>query len=338
MRVTIKDIAKQSGLSITTVSMVLNGKENRIAPETKKRVLQVAKEMNYRPNQLAVSMITKRTRTLGLIVPDISNLFFAELAKGAEQEGDRMGYNIILCNTNDKAEKDMEYMNVLADRSIDAVIYAMSSQLRMREMVSIIDAMQTPVVLVDRFRVGEHFSSVAIDHRLGGYTATQHLISNGHRHIGCITGPLNIHTAKLRFEGYKAALEDNGIPYREDYVREGDYHIESGELAATELLQKEITAIFSCNDMMAYGIYKVAAKSNKKIPEDISVVGFDNISFSEIMEAPLTTVSQPTYEIGKAAVRKAVDLIENGAVNESIVFDPSLVVRKSVKKIAEGAK
>ena len=336
-RPTIKDIAEKAGVSITTVSLVLNGKELRISAETKKKIIKIANELNYRPNKLAVGLITKKTNTIGLIVPDISNNYFGELAKGAEHEAGKSKYNIILSNTNDNPEKDLEYMNLLLDQSVDGIIMASSANSvdeNAKKCFQLMEQCQKPFVLVDRIKIGEKYTSVSVDHELGGYIATKYLIDNGHTKIGCITGPLGILNSRLRFLGYKKALEDYKISFKAKYVEEGNYHIEEGERLAKRLFDCNVTAIFAFNDLMAYGVYKAASEHGLRIPEDISVIGFDDLLYSSIMEVPLTTIRQPAYDIGETAVQKVIELSNNeNTSNESIIYKPELIIRNSVMRL-----
>jgi LacI family transcriptional regulator len=337
VRATIKDIAEKAGVSITTVSLVLNGKELRIAAGTKKKIIQIANDLNYRPNKLAVGLITKKTNTIGLIVPDISNSFFGELAKGAEHEAANCNYNIILSNTNDKPDKDLEYMNILLDRGIDGIIMVPSTNSvdeNAKKCFHLMEQCQKPFVLVDRIKLGDKYTGVSIDHEVGGYMATKFLIENGHTKIGCITGPLGMLNSRLRFLGYKKALEDSKIKFHVKCVEEGNYHVDDGEKLAINLFKNDVTAIFAFNDLMAYGVYKAAAKYGYRIPENISVVGFDDLFYSGIMDVPLTTIHQPSYEMGETAVKKIVELLtDTKTSNESIILKPELIIRNSVKKL-----
>ena len=335
-RTTIRDIALRAGVSVTTVSLVLNGKEHRIAQETRKKIISIANEMDYRPNQLAVGLITKRTNTIGLIVPDISNSFFGELAKGAENKASENNFNIILCNTNDNAAKDYEYLNVLLDKGVDGIILVPSGRGRdetIPKCFFLLEKCQKPFVLADRIKVGDKYSGVTLDQEAGGFMATQHLIENGHKKIGCITGPLGMLNAYLRYQGYKKALEKSGIPYNSRWVKEGNYHIEDGVLLSKELFREGVTAIFACNDLMAYGVYQSALREGLNVPDEISIVGFDDIPFSQFTEVPLTTIHQPAYEMGEAAIGKVLRLItdENEDV-EKMIYKPELIIRNSVCK------
>lgn len=333
MRTTLKDIAKKTGLSVATVSLALNKKEHRLSEKTIAVVRDAARELNYRPNQIAVGLITQRTKTIGLIVPDICNQFFAEIAKGAEAQCQEYGYNVILCNTNDHPDKDLDYMDVLLDRGVDGIIFAMSANMgagRVQRCRRLIEQSQTPVVLVDRAIDEFPVDSVLIDHELGGYLATRHLLELGHRSVGCITGPMSVQTAKQRFFGYIRALQEYQIPFYPDRIVEGDYHTLSGYGQAGKLIEKRVTALFACNDLMAYGAYKRISEMGLRIPEDMSIVGFDDTSLSDIIMIPLTTIRQPIYEMGGTAVTRLLKKIgEPELKQESIVFKPELVIRHS---------
>lgn len=335
-RVTIKDIAAQAGVSVTTVSMVLNGKEHRIARETKKKIIAIANKMEYRPNQLAVGLITKRTNTIGLIVPDISNIFFGELAKGAESRAAANNYNIILCNTNDTASKDYEYLNVLLDRGVDGIILVPSDRGKDEttpKCFDLLEKCQKPFVLADRIKAGDKFSSVTLNQEEGGFVATNYLIEKGHKKIGCITGPIGMLNAYLRYVGYKKALTQAGIPFRTKLVKEGNYHIEDGQNLSKELFDEGVSAIFACNDLMAYGVYQSAIKEGIKVPDELSIVGFDDVIFSQFSEVPLTTIHQPAYQMGEDAVQKVLNLItRKEEKNEKIIYKPELVIRNSVRQ------
>lgn len=336
MRVTIKDIAKKAGVSVSSVSLVLNNKNHRIPPDTCKRIWDVANELQYMPNQMAASLVTQKTKTVGLIIPDVTNMFFAEIAKGAEAECQRLGYNLILCNTNDNPSSDVEYVNMLVSRWVDGIIFAMAVNAednKAKDCFEILSQYEKPVILLDR--VVPHHDSVYVitDNEVGGYLATKHLLELGHRKIGCITGPLGAQSSKQRYYGYLKALIEYNVAFNTGYIKEGDYHTKSGFALAKELFEEDITAIFSCNDLMAYGIYQQASLCGRKIPEDLSVVGYDDLQFSELMEVPLTTVHQPAYKMGQDALNLIIQAIYSPKKNySSITFQPELIVRKSTAK------
>lgn len=336
MRTTIKDIARHTGFSVTTVSLVLNQKAYKIPQSTKDIILNAVEELNYRPNQLAVSLVKKRTKTIGLIISDVSNIFFSNLAKGVEDECRRNGWNLILCNTNDLHERDLEYIRVLADKGVDGILFCMSldsDKKKALESIQLLQKLKMPFVMVDRFMEEAQCCTIIVNHRVGGYIATKHLIELGHQAIACVTGPLLLEDSKARLQGYREALEEVGIPYKEELIFEGHYDRESGVKAADVLIKKEITAIFAFNDMSAYGVYNRLKKKGISVPEDISLVGYDNIFFSEILDVPLTTINQPTYELGVEAVQQLLSEIQTGIVSSKcITFQPKLVVRESTRK------
>lgn len=341
MRVTIKDIAKRTGLSVSTVSLVLNHKSERISEKTVQTVLQTAEEMHYHPNRLAVGLITKKTQTLGLIIPDIVNTFFAEIAKGAEAECQKRGYSLILCNTNDNPQKDVDYVNVLIDKGVDGILFTMavSSQVHKdTQCFQIMNQAEKPVVLVDRAVQEEDLGcvapSVTVDNELGGYAATRHLLELGHQKIGFISGPMGEQSSQKRLFGYIRALQEFSVTFDPTLMKVGDYHTPTGYRLSKELIEQGVTAIFACNDMMAYGIYQQASERGLSIPGDLSVVGFDDLQFSQFMEVPLTSMKQPACEIGKCAVEKIIERIEHpGEQQESVRFKPELMVRKSTAQV-----
>lgn len=335
--VTLREIAKRAGLSAATVSLVLNNRKARLPEATRQRVLALAAEMKYRPNQLAVGLVTKRTNTLGLLIPDIGNLFFSELAGGVEEAAQSAGYNVIFCDTGDDAAKDLSYIHVLCDRAVDGLVIAMASGTGREEaarLTATIEERAIPAIFVDRTPQTGSFPSVALNHRRGGYLATRHLLELGHVKIGCIMGPLRLQSAVERFEGYRQALQEANLPFHQAFVFEGDYFRESGEYGMRALLKRGVSAVFCCNDMMAYGAYQAVRERGLRIPEDISVVGFDDILFSQMLEVPLTTVRQPVRQIGREAgerllARIGKDQQEIGA----FTFEPELVVRRSTARV-----
>jgi type I pullulanase len=290
MAVTLKFLSEKANLSTTTVSLILNGKNVRVSEAKKKRVLQLAKEYNYIPNSLAVGLVTKKTKTIGLIIPDISNIFFAEIAKNIEQEANLKGYSVILCNTNDKLSEEIKYANLLFSKGVDALVIcpAIEAVDRFDYINKYIDA-RKGVIVFDRFFSGMLCSSVITDNLNGSIDAVKYLIKKGHTKIGCITGPLNSYSARLRIEGYRKALQDANIEINEDLIVAGDYKFESGYHQGLKIMEKDITAVFVCNDLMAYGFYHAAKKLGKKIPHDISIIGFDDLLFSSMLDVPLTS-------------------------------------------------
>lgn len=337
MRTTLKDIAKYAGCSVTTVSLVLNNKAHSIPDATKEKVLDAVKELEYRPNQLAVGLIKKRTKSIGLVISDVSNNFFATLTKGVEDECRSQGWNLILCNTNDYHKREMEYIHTLDDKGADGIILCFAKEddvNRVQETVGLLNQLSVPHVMVDRYVSDVEGYFVSVDHELGGYLAGKYLVQMGHRKIGCITGPMYLEDSRMREEGFRRAMEEAGITAGKDVMYEGNYDIESGEQGAVHLLEKGVTAIFAYNDLMAYGVYRWAHRNGYSIPKDISVVGYDDVGFSDILDAPLSSVRQPVYEMGREAVRQMIHIIkEKGAVREKVQFTPELIARSSVLEL-----
>lgn len=330
---TIKDIAEQAGVSISTVSLVLNGRNCRVSDATRELVLHTAARLHYRPNRLAVGLATRRTMTLGIILPDIGNLFFSELAKGISERAQAHGYSIMICNTEDDPEKDIKYARILSDSGVEGVVLCMSSccdEQAQKELSQELRSRGIPMVAVDRLPEGGNSCTVAIRYRKGGYLATRHLTGLGHRCIGCITGPLLGKNARERLDGYRDALCEADLPLDESLVFEGDYHRKSGACGAEALLRYGATAIFCSNDLMAYGAYETARQIGLHVPENLSVVGFDDILFSQMLEVPLTTIRQPALEMGRAAVMLLLQKIEDpDRPVEPCWFEPELMIRKS---------
>lgn len=338
MRTTIKDIANYTGFSTTTISLVLNNKGDKISQTTKDAIMEAVEELNYHPNQLAVGLVKKRTQTFGLIISDVSNVFFSTLAKGVEDECRKCGWNLILCNTNDKHERDLSYIQVLADKGVDGVLFCMardSDAKKAKESIALLNKLRMPFVMIDRYVENAKCSSVIVNHMQGGYIAAKYLLEQGHRNIACVTGPMSLEDSKERLAGYKKALDEFGISFDKRFIFEGSYDRISGKRAIEYFLKKgtEITAVFAFNDMSAYGVYNGLKEYGIKIPQDMSVIGYDDIFFSEILDTPLTTVRQPVYNMGVEGARMLLEQVESGVLNQKcITFQPTLIVRESVKK------
>lgn len=333
MRTTIRDIAQETGLSITTVSLILNGKGKKFPPDTKDLVLAAAKKLNYRPNQLAVGLLKKHTQTLGLIIPDISNVFFSEFAKGVEDRGREEQYSIILCNSDDRFHQEQQSINILADRGVDGIIIILSSESfgsKNEECLVALRATGKPVILADCFNEVVDFSTMEIDNRKGSALAVEHLVSLGHSRIACITGPQGLKSNKERMAGFTTTMRDHDIPLDDRLIFEGDFRYQSGYDGALKLLKDCPTAIYCHNDMMAFGALRALRDSGIRVPKDVSLVGFDDVFFSRYMEVPLTTVKQPIYKMGRQTASLLLEEIDNHEkAPQHVVFAPRLVVRAS---------
>ncbi|MGX8795112.1 LacI family DNA-binding transcriptional regulator [Fusibacter sp. JL298sf-3] len=338
MRTTIKDIAEFTGLSTTTISLVLNGKGDKIPDKTKKLIFQAAEELAYTPNQVAVGLVKKQTKTLGLIISDVRNVFFANLAKGVEDECRRNGWTLILCNTSDSHERDLAYIQMLADKGVDGILYAMSvdsNREKTLESMEKLRRVKMPYIMVDRIFEEGCCHYISTDHESGGYLATAHLLDLGHRAIACVTGPKHLDDSNLRLAGYKKALAAYGVPYDETLVVEGHYTLAGGKAAVEQLLKTMCTAIFAFNDLSAYGVYHALKAKGYAIPSDYALVGYDDIFFSDLLDVPLTTVHQPIYEIGVDATKTLIEEIvpKKNADYFNKKVAPTLVVRQSTSRL-----
>lgn len=329
----MRDIANETGLSITAVSLVLNDKPNKLAQATRHRILDAAEKLHYKPNQLAVGLAKKRTDTVGLILPDISNSFFATLALGVEEEAHKQGKNILLCNTGQDAERDVESMEVLAARGVDAIILCVSNHFgknRMRMLEEKIRSIPLPVVMVDRREPTLFCSSVCLNNAKGADAAIEYLVGLGHRKFLIVTGPQNLSNNKERLEGCRSAMERHGLAMEDMPIFEGDFTHKGGIAAAAFAQDQDYTAAFLFNDMMAYGFCTALVGQGLRVPGDKSVVGFDDTFYSELFIPPLTTVRQPAYDLGCAAMGVALDEIDQAAKTKTMMaFEPELVVRGS---------
>ncbi len=340
---TIKDVAERAGVSITTVSHVIN-QTRYVSEELTQKVYDAMQALDYRPNIVARSLRSGRTRTIGLMIPDISNAFFAEISRKIEDKGFEFGYNMILCNTDESPEKEERYIDVLVAKQVDGLIFMSAGDSGGFQKNPYRN--EIPVVIADREVEGIESDVVLIDNFAGGFKATEYLISQGHKRIGCISGPSPIRPSAHRVDGYKSALSAAGISFDPDLLKVGDFRFEGGEHWMNTLLnlQNPPTAVFACNDMMALGALRAIKNAGLQVPEDISLVGFDNTPLASLVSPQLTTVSQPMKELADLAVElliEKINLKEKLKHNKDlkpefmrIVLEPELVVRDSTAVIS----
>lgn len=325
---TIYEIAKRLGVSSSTVSRALTGR-GYVRKELRERIRQVAKEMDYQPNSLARSLITKQSYTIGLVLPDITNPFFPAVARGVEDVAHRNGYNVILCNTDGNPQKEASYLRLLRSKQVDGVIFT-TTRVNAKHVEQLLDG-GVPVVLADR-RVKIDCDFVVVDNIEGAYQATQHLIGLGHSAIGIITGPQKVTTGAERIDGYKRALQGNGLKIRDELILEGDYRQHSGYRHAKSLLQLATppSAIFACNDLMAIGALAALEEVGIRVPGEIAVVGYDDTLLASVARPRLTTVAQPKYEMGAMACDLLIDRIRaKDRPTQQVILQPQLIVRES---------
>ncbi|HJQ31653.1 MAG TPA: LacI family DNA-binding transcriptional regulator [Pyrinomonadaceae bacterium] len=305
----IKDVAREAGVSTATVSHVINGTKY-VSDDTRRRVLDAIKRCEYSPNAHARSLASGRSNMLGLLISDISNPFFPELVKSIEAAAFERGYNVILLNTNYDPERAAEYVRRLSELKM-AGVALMTSELD-SELFEAVTRRQVSVVFDSTDLTGERMSNICVDYAAGIEEAVRHLVSLGHRRIAHIAGASRIPSGVIRREAFLDFMKRHLPEEPEPAVYEGDFRLDGGRRAASEILaSKELpTAVVAANDMMALGAMREFRKAGLSIPGDISVVGFDDISFAALAEPPLTTVCSPRAEIGRRVVEALVALIE----------------------------
>ncbi|QOX65837.1 LacI family transcriptional regulator [Anoxybacterium hadale] len=338
MQVTIKEIAKEAEVSTATVSMILNNKDKNISEATRNRVLEIAKKRNYIPNTMARSLVTRHTRTIGLIMPDIVNPFFPEIARGAEDRASKSRYSIIYCNTDDNLIREDSYVDILTEKMVDGIIFTHSAD--RKGSTERLKRCQVPIILIDRdYDLPNVIGKVLVDNTKASQMAVNYLLSKGYRKIAYIAGSMNTQTAQDRLEGYKKALEESNLECSQRYIKIGEYKSQWGSDATKEFLREGIPfdAIFGGNDLIAIGAMKALKEAGLKVPDDIGVMGFDDIYMSSIVEPSLTTIKQPNYEMGYKAAELLINSIEGHGEQreahdaEKAILGTELTIRESTR-------
>lgn len=332
MPATIYDVAKKAGVSIATVSRVINNSDT-VSERTRQQVEQAIKELNYAPNVIASALTKKSTLTLGLLIPDVSNPFFSELARGVEDASNDFGFNTIMCNTDYSIEKEATYIGLLKQKSIDGFIISTAYC----DDVNIINLLKEdiPLVLLGRDienADGYPLDVVGSDNIKGGYIATRHLIELGHKKIACLLGPEEIKVNRERKAGYIKALKEASLKVCEDIIFHGEFKFESGYNKTFEIFNGSIkpTAVFAANDLTALGVIRALKALGLSVPNDVSVVGYDNTILAEIAEPPLTTVNQEMRKMGYLATELIIKRIRGEReAGEKVICNTDLIVRKS---------
>ncbi|MBT2697615.1 catabolite control protein A [Bacillus sp. ISL-40] len=332
MNITIYDVAREASVSMATVSRVVNGNPN-VKPVTRKKVLEVIDRLGYRPNAVARGLASKKTTTVGVIIPDISNIFFAELARGIEDIATMYKYNIILSNSDQNKDKELHLLNTMLGKQVDGLVF-MGGNIT-AEHVEEFEKSPVPIVLAGSIEESNKMPSVNIDYEEAVYDSIKEFIEKGHKNIAFVVGPL--HEPKNTFKklrGYQRALQDSSIPYNEELVVEGDYTYDSGIEAIEKLLEvaDRPTAILVGSDEMALGVVHGAEDKGYKIPEDFEVITSDNTRLSLMVRPQLTTIVQPLYDIGAVAMRLLTKLMNKEKVSEQIVVLPHRIEHRQSTK------
>ncbi len=328
--VTIRDVAELAGVSPTTVSHVIN-KSRFVSPDTKARVFEAMRELSYQPNAIARSLRMKTSNTIGLIISDISNPFFTNLVRGVEDVANSRGKNLILCNTDEKTDKEEMYLRILRQKQVDGIIMAPTSG-SSKFLQQLLES-GFPLVFIDRLLDGIDVPTVTVNNGEASCDAVRHLTGLGHTAIGIVTGMRGISSTAERMKGYERALSESGIAVDEQLVVEGRSRVEGGYDATVRLLglKPRPTAIFATNNLMTIGVMRAVRDCGLRCPEDISVVGFDDFDWASAFHPFLTTVAQPVYEIGTTAV----ELLFKRMGAKRIQVDPERVVLKAKLVVRE---
>lgn len=331
MTVTIYDVAREAGVSMATVSRVVNNNPN-VKPQTRKKVFEAIERLGYRPNAVARGLASKKTTTVGVVIPDISNAIFAEVARGIEDIANMYHYNIILCNADKKKEKEIRVINTLLEKQVDGLLFMGGAVTE--EHLQAFRTSNVPIVLCATTDDQGTFPSVDIDHGQAAYDAVQALITQGHKKIAMISGTLQDPAlGYARYHGYKRALEEAGLPYDETLVRPGNYRYESGVDAMKYFLEldERPTAVFAATDEMAIGAIHCIQDFGLNVPSDVSVISVDNSRMASMVRPKLSAVAQPMYDIGAVSMRLLTKLMKKENVDMSkVVLPHEVIVRESV--------
>jgi LacI family transcriptional regulator len=328
-RVTIIDVAREAGVSLMTVSRVVNNKED-VSASTRQKVLGVIQELGYRPSSIARGLVTHRTGTLGIVVPDIDNPFFSGVVRGAENQAYAEGYSVFLCNTNEEQKREIAVLETLEEKQVDGLLLC-SSRLDDEELCRMVSH-YSGVVLISRYLEENGIGTVLIDDQSGGEIAAQHLISRGHKAIGLISGPPISYSSQYRTKGYRSSLQEHGLPFNPEWVRHCSPVVDEGYREAIDLLRKNpnLTALICHNDLVAVGAIQACIELGINVPDDIAIVGYDDIPMASLVTPALTTLHVPRCEMGAKAMCLLLSKVADCEMEENKIFiQPNLIIRES---------
>lgn len=329
---TIKDIAKRLSISASTVSRALRDLPD-VKPETMKAVKDLAIKWNYQPNPIAQGLVKKRSYNIGVIIPEFMIHFYAEALSGIYKVANEAGYNVMVCQSNESYEKELKSLKTLVSSRVDGLIVAISKETNNFDHLNSLNLRKTPLVVFNRVSDEISASKVIFDDYKSGYKATRHLIDCGCKHIAHIAGPINLQLSTDRKDGFKKAIEKYALEYDDELVVSCDFTLENGKEAMEKILQtgKKIDGVFTVCDAAAYGAMSVLKNAGYKIPEDVSVIGFTNEPFAKLIEPSLSTISQPSHEIGETATHLLLKHIENREefIPETRILETELIERNS---------
>jgi DNA-binding LacI/PurR family transcriptional regulator len=330
MRATIIDVAREAGVSTTTVSHVLNGTRS-VAEPTRQRVQAAIERLSYEVNSLAQSLRSDRSQTIGLLVTDISNPFFTSLVRGVEDVANAADYSVMLCNTDEKPDKELTYLRMLRRKRVDAILMASTGV--PQPLVDQLIGLGFPLVYFDRPAPGAASDTVVVDNIGGARDAVAHLLQLGHRRVGVISGLSGVGTTDERLDGYMRAMAEHRLPVDQALIRLGNSRLDGGfrEMLALLDLPTPPTAVFTTNNLMTLGALGALQSRQVSVPDEMAIVGFDDFEWAAVLRPRLTAVAQPTYEIGSTATRMLIERIESrgGPEPRRVVLPTRLIVRES---------
>lgn len=327
---TMRDVADRAGVSTATVSRALSSAGGLVSEDLHGRVMEAVRELGYRPNHLPRNLRLSTSRTLGLVISDINNPFFPAVARGCEDVAQKHGYSVVLSNTDEDPDREITSLRVMAAERAAGVLVASTG--RTNEGVRGLIDTGIPVVALDRFIDGLEVDSVTVDNEGGAFAAVDHLIALGHRRIGMVSGPLQASSIRDRQVGYQRALAEHDLADQQGLMLPGDLRPEGGYQATLDLLDRPQppTALFSVNNQTTLGVLQAVASRGLRIPADISVVGFDDLSAAELLDPPLSVVSQPTYDLGAKGAELLLRRVRDPDVEiTQLVLQPELLLRAS---------
>lgn len=338
-KVTLKTIAREVGLSPATVSLVLNGKPVRVSEENRQRILDVARREHYIPNQIARSLVTQHTQTFGLIVPNIESRFFSSFAKSLEIKCRRQGYALFITNSDNSTSNDAELVRLLVNRGADGIFIITSDEVEAsKQLIADLEQLPVPYVMVDRTIDALRCDKVTFNNEQGGYLATKYLLDHGHQRIACMVNTAS-NTGRARLDGYARALNEKGVEFDLSLVLTSDYYIPDAYLAAHQLTKLDATAVVATSDNIALGLLRYLNECGLHVPDDYSVVGYDNSISDVLFEPALTSIEQNVDELSDAALsimfRRLNELVETQDDSNfiQVVLEPRMVKKNSVRKL-----
>jgi LacI family transcriptional regulator len=331
---TIKDVARRAGVAPITASRVINN-SGYASEDVRRRVLQAAETLGYTPNALARSLRSNQTRTLALVLTDVTNPFWTTVARGVEDTASEAGFNVILCNTDESEIKQEAYIETLVQKRVDGMLLVPAGS--HPQPITYLRQHGVPVVVLDRCLPGLQVDSVRSDSLGGAYELTRLLLSLGHRQIAVISGPHGVSTAEDRVAGYRQALAEAGVTPLDAWIRYGTFTIESGQQMMGEILSlpERPTALFACNNFLAIGALQALRQAGLNVPNDISVAGFDDLPAAMVVDPFLTAAAQPAYEMGQRATLLLLDRLgkEKPTSHQEIILPVAILRRGSTQPI-----